>query len=438
MVQSIRTVSTSGAKSVTDTAYKPRFDIELKENGIYEQHVEEGPPRNGSGPKLPQNYETIRDAIRKDRSYDQPTREQYKKYMQLVFKPGTDEKQVDGDQASLFFGWPALLEEGHDKCTGLWTDCIAIRRKSAAKLFTQKPTADRAEGIALGYIPPRIRDQLGGVAVPSPLIGFFNFIVEFKRDGSTYVAHRQNKHAGAVASQAYHEYYTKILKRPEKSWDTARVGSIQFNGDIVVGNVHWVSKGKDEEAEDEPREYHTARIMTHFTFGLDYEDFKTAWRESRNFRDYFFGEREGLLEIFEQEIEARKRKLKAQSELDREVSGAPGQLHGTATAARAKRGRGRPSRHDRTQRKQQEINDSPSSSGGVSGSQGEENAVGDTDSQATDRAEPRRSSARLKRGQERDEPAGIQPKKTKPNASFGAEQHKTQLSQPIGDLGLDT
>ena len=427
MVESQRTPFTSRVKSTNDTVYKPRFDIDLKKNGIFEQDVEEG-PQHGLEPKLPHNYNTIRDAIQKDRPHDEPSPEQYKEYMRLVFTPGVEEEQVNNDQARLFFGWPASLKEGHKKCTGTWNDHVAITRKIAEKPFTQTPKPDRAEGVNLECIPQRFCDELGGTVVPSQTTGFPNFIVEFKREVSMFVAHRQNKHAGAVASQAYHEYYTKILEEPEKSWDIARVGSIEFNGDIVVGNFHWLSKGEDDGIEDEPRDYYMARIMTRFTFGLNFDDFKTAWKESRNFRDYFFNEREELLKEFKQDHEARKRDLKAQRELDQETSGTATQLHG---ASRGKRGRGRPSHHSGIQRKQQKADSSSSKSSDISGSEE------DADLQSTERTEPRRSNVRLKRGQERDKPAGTQSKKAKPNTSASKQQHNTKLSQPIGDLGLD-
>lgn len=151
-------------------------------------------------------------------------------------------------------------------------------------------------------MPEWIVNDLNGLIAPSSL-AFPNFILELKRDGSMYTAYAQNMHNGSTAVQAYHEYYAQIRNTPDESWNIARVGSIQFNGSIVEGNIHWVSKKDGDGTRPQDREYHMTRVMHNSTTGLGLEDFEKARREARNFRDYFRNVREELLEDFNQHLE---------------------------------------------------------------------------------------------------------------------------------------
>ncbi|MCJ1248409.1 hypothetical protein MMC30_005626 [Trapelia coarctata] len=120
--------------------------------------------------------------------------------------------------------------------------------------------------------------------------------MELKRNGSMYVAYTQNRHNGAVTARAYHEYYQQIRKDPDGSFNVARVGSLHFNGDIIEGNIHWVSKARGDGVSPKDRKYHMTRVMCNFTTGLGIDDFQRARQEARNFRDYFRGERQKLLD----------------------------------------------------------------------------------------------------------------------------------------------
>ena len=85
---------------------------------------------------------------------------------------------------------------------------------------------------------------LGGLIAPSTTLAFPNFIPEMKRDGSMYSAYIRNMHSRSVAAQAFHSYYEHIREPPYESWDIATVGATQFNGSVIEGNVHWISKEK--------------------------------------------------------------------------------------------------------------------------------------------------------------------------------------------------
>ena len=102
-------------------------------------------------------------------------------------------------------------------------------------------------------------------------------------------------HNGSVAAQGYLEYYTHIRGSAEESWAVAKVGSIQFNGNVIEGNAYWVNKTGGDGTDPKHREYHMARVMCHFTTCLGLEDYKQARKEARNFQDYFRAGREMLL-----------------------------------------------------------------------------------------------------------------------------------------------
>ena len=432
MAQS-RSGNTATGSVGNDRVYDPKFENDLLENGVFEQRcVPQESPQPEFGPRVPKNYDEILNAIQRSRPVsDDPTPQQYREYMELVFKPQS-ERRVEVTHLTRYFGLPDLMKEGHEVEDKSWTKRVPVTRSTASKPFFQKPKADRTEGLALKCIPPRIRDELGGIAIVSDTIAFPNFMVEVKRDHSMFTAHRQNRHNGSVASQAYHQYYESILEKAEDSWDIARVGSIEFNGDIVVGNVHWVSKEDEDGIGNDNREYHMTRVMNNFTFGLNFDDFKKARREARNFRDYWFDRREELRVEFAKDIEARKRELKQKNAQNQNNARAGGPSH---TRQRGKRGPGRPPRTS-TQRRQEGgdiLSSDKDGSSNDSGSQHEGNTVEDTDSNAT---ELRRRN-RLKRGKEPSVPANTKTKKTRHNASARTQHSNSQLSQPMKDFELN-
>jgi hypothetical protein len=133
------------------------------------------------------------------------------------------------------------------------------------------------------YFLNGLEKQLGNYAKPITGLAFPNFIVEHKSEGSMRIAHTQCRLDGAFAARAYYELHG-LYGSPEIALNTALVGTVEFNGEIFVGNVHWVSKPSNDGKE---LSYHMRRVACFFTRGLCVEDFLEARRIARNFREYF-------------------------------------------------------------------------------------------------------------------------------------------------------
>ncbi len=265
------------------TVYSQTFLDELTERGILEQQIE----KQRAGFQKPANYDEIRSAILKDRPHDKPTKANYKTYMQSVMNISneTAQRKLYGS----FFGTSGEIEAPHlEQSDERWLKHNPIVGKVDRKDCKQAPKPDLAEGLRALEIPRWIRKRLQGHAVPRSRLAFPNFLVELKRDKSMFTAHVQNRHCGAVAMQGFVEYYFQLHDDPKDAWNIARVGSIEFNGDTVVGNVHWASSSK---RNPESRKYHMTRVMCNFTCGLSYEDFVSARKQARNFREYFMTKR---------------------------------------------------------------------------------------------------------------------------------------------------
>ena len=273
--------STSGT-----TAYNKKFLGVLERHGILEQQF------LAKQPIAPNNYQDILTAIGRKREHSPgPSPLDYKKYAEAVFN-SHNEESVKLLLFPRFFGPSLEVSDGHSQEIGqLWTKGVAIAGENSAKELSAKTNPDYAEGLNAPELPEWVCETAGASSAPGGLMAFPNFLVELKRDLSMYTAHAQNRHRGAIASQAYHNYYEKVRKTPGESWAIAKVGSIEFNGDTVVGNLHWVDKTNTGR-----RRYHMTRILCLFTCGLNFEDFKEARKRARNFRDYFSDVRDNLRE----------------------------------------------------------------------------------------------------------------------------------------------
>lgn len=160
----------------------------------------------------------------------------------------------------------------------------------------QRPNPEVAEGLISTEVPYWIRKRLGGYCNPRAYIAFPNFVVELKGDGSMFVAHVQSRLAGAVASQAFVECLDQIQGNAKSAGETSLVGSIKFNGEVIMGNIQCVSSSNGSLTNRKARKYHITRVMSRTTHGLGYEDFIAACKEARNFRDYFRVKQEKFLE----------------------------------------------------------------------------------------------------------------------------------------------
>ena len=79
--------ATTNTSARNNTVYNRRFGNDLIANGMFEQQcIELEPPEQGFAPRVPKNYDIIRNAIQKDRpDTDDPSPQEYHEYMQLIF-----------------------------------------------------------------------------------------------------------------------------------------------------------------------------------------------------------------------------------------------------------------------------------------------------------------------------------------------------------------
>lgn len=277
-------------KNKAISVYNQAFIVELKDRGILDHQFKQ----TGFDLKTPSNYRQIRNAIVKDRPRDHPSMAEYRDYTELAFSV-SNEPDV-GVIYPIFFGVPPKLRVPHlNAIDKRWNEHKPITGAIDLSSRSQAPQPDLAEGLDANEVPRWIREQLSEYSMPRAELAFPNYLVELKRDQSMFVGHVQNRHAGAIASQAFVEYYVQLHKDSSSAWDNARVGSIEFNGDIVVGNIHWVSSSDQSGQDPTIRKYHMTRAMCRFTHGLSYDDFKLARKEARNFREYFVRDRERFL-----------------------------------------------------------------------------------------------------------------------------------------------
>ncbi|KAI9876899.1 MAG: hypothetical protein M1830_005325 [Pleopsidium flavum] len=266
----------------------PKFATDLTRRGILEQQFAE----HHKLPPKPKNLHAIESALQKRRNSPPPTVQDYIDYSEKVCDT-SNESEVGMDLFYPYFG-KEVRNDHKIKKNEKWKDHVPIQGPKLKTKYPKAPRPDYAEGLKVIDMPEQIEEELSGLAIPSSELAFPNFTAEMKRDGSMYLAHIQNRNNGSVASQAWHEYYTKIHSDPDKSWDFANVGSIQFNGDVVIGNVHWVSKLSGDGSQGEQRQYHMRRVFGHCITGLGTEVFAQGRQEARNFRDYFYDLREKL------------------------------------------------------------------------------------------------------------------------------------------------
>lgn len=275
------------------TVYSQTFLDELTERGVLDQQLK----AERFEFDKPSNYDAIRSAIMKNRPWDVPSKEDFEEFTDSLMDASISNETAQGKLYQLFFGTSKVLRAPHlEQHNDKWNKHEPIIGEVDAKDCKQVPWPDLAEGLKRVEVPRWICKRLRGYSVPRARLAFPNFVVELKRDRSMYTAHAQNRHCGAVASQAFVEYYAQFPDDSESPWNIARVGSIEFNGDVVVGNIHWASSSDKTGQDRTVRKYHMTRVMCRFTYGLGYEDFVVARKEARNFREYFLDKRKEFLQ----------------------------------------------------------------------------------------------------------------------------------------------
>jgi hypothetical protein len=169
-----------------------------------------------------------------------------------------------------------------------------------------KPKPDYAEGISAEQLPHwAIRDPHLSTYINPDChlqLGLPNFLVEYKGEGSMKVAHQQARLDGGVAAEGLYKLYSRLNKSEESCLDQPLVGTLEWNGDVVIGNVHWATKSISGSREVD---FHMCRVMCHMTRGIGIDDFLKNRAKARNFRQYFANVRERIfkdLQDFEKPV----------------------------------------------------------------------------------------------------------------------------------------
>jgi hypothetical protein len=259
------------------SAYDKNLPELLTRRSIFDEVL---PPN----PENPKNLKAIQDAIlavpfppTDTREPDEQEIEDYSTYCQIIFEPGISESDIGSRACVPLFGIPNKLPGIHIRGGGpKWGDVGQPK-------LDYVPRPDYIEGISSLLLPEWVEKHLGNYARPIAGVAFPNFLVEYKGETSMRVAHTQCRLAGAYAARGYYELHG-LYGSPDVILDTALVGTIEFNGEICVGNVHWVSKPSGGSGD---LHYHMKRVLCSFTRGLGEKDFIRTRQMARNFRSYF-------------------------------------------------------------------------------------------------------------------------------------------------------
>jgi hypothetical protein len=258
------------------STYDKNLPEELTRRGIFDEVLP-------ADPSKPKNLLAIRNALlASPPSSDTipPSEEEisdYSIYCQIITSVGILENDLAARAFQPFFNIPLQLPDPHVRGgKQQWGE-------TSMPKIPQKPKPDYFEGLSSLAVPEWVEKHLGNYARPVAGIAFPNFLVEHKSEGSMKVAHTQCRLDGALAARGYYELHG-LYGDPGVVLNTALVGTVEFNGESFVGNVHWVSQPSGGGKE---LEYHMRRVVCFFARGLKVEDFLTARRAARNFRAYF-------------------------------------------------------------------------------------------------------------------------------------------------------
>jgi hypothetical protein len=258
------------------STYDKNLPEQLTRRGIFDEVL---PP----DPEKPKNLSKIQDALLiSPPSFDMspPSEEDighYSAYCEIITSAGILETDMAAQAFEPFFGVTKPLPKPHIRGSKQkWGET------SEPKIYT-RPKPDYFEGLSSLMVPEWVVSHLGNYARPVTGIAFPNFLVEHKSEGSMKLAHTQCRLDGALAARGYYELYG-LRGDPSVVLNTALVGTVEFNGESFVGNVHWISQSSNGGKE---LEYHMRRVLCFFARGLEIEDFFTAQRAARNFRAYF-------------------------------------------------------------------------------------------------------------------------------------------------------
>lgn len=283
------------------TAYDPLMPERLTEFGVFDETYSE----DIEDLKTPKNIHDIVNSItslQNDSTNEAQLRQEYKAWLETILKPVFNE-----DDAGRYFNGYMDVPPYDPPAPHF----LAIKQQWTAPIDSQiktwKANPDFVEGIAGPQLPNWISTALGSYVRPdiAMAVALPNFIAEFKGKGVMKIAHQQARLDGGYASQGFFKLYEHLRKlgegkrgEPYKNLDftqnflgQALVGSIEYNGEVMICNVHWASRSKDA---DRKVDYHMRRVMGHLTRGLGFDDFVKYRAEARNFRRYFSNVRENI------------------------------------------------------------------------------------------------------------------------------------------------
>ena len=278
------------------TAYDPLMPEKLTGFGVFDEMYSS----DVQDLKTPNNMQDIVNAINarpNHNSNEVQLRQEYKAWLEAILKPIFNE-----DDAGRYFNGYMDLPQ-YDLPAPHF---LAIKQQwttpADSQIKTWKPNPDFVEGIAGPQLPEWISTALGPYVRPdvAMVVALPNLIAEFNCKGGMKIAHQQARLGGGYASQGLFKLYEYLrgLGQPYEDLDFtqyfldhALVGSIEYNGEVMIGNVHWATKSKDP---DRKADYHMRRVMGHLTRGLDFKDFVKYQTQARNFRRYFSNVREKI------------------------------------------------------------------------------------------------------------------------------------------------
>jgi len=272
------------------STYDKNLPEELTRRRVYDESF---PPKL----KDPKNLSAIQDVIFNGNGIStdviQPSEQdetEYVEFCRIVASVGLNEARIAGWAFNPYFDIRHPLEEEH--ASGInqrWIDFPEPK-------IHQKPSPDYFEGLVSEKLPEWVEKHLKNYARPVPGIAFPNFLAELKAEGSMKIGHTQCRLGGACAARGYYELHGLYGNPDDVVLNTALVGTIEFNGEVCVGNIHWVDKPSTDLGE---LEYHMKRVFCFFTKGLGVKDFIKGRRVARSFRAYFAELRAGHLKRLE-------------------------------------------------------------------------------------------------------------------------------------------
>lgn len=269
-------VSEDPPSSAAMSTYSKELPIELTRRKVFEENFYHDAP-------APKNLIAIQNAIDFQDGISsgvgEATVKDYVKFCQAITRSGINEVVMARDAFDPYFNLHSEFESAGKYAFAMskkWIDYPEPK-------IDPKPSPDYFEGLSTVDVPEWVDKHLERYATPVPEVAFPNFLAEIKSEGSMRIGHTQCRLDGAFAARGYYALHG-LYSPADIALNTAFVGTIEFNGEICIGNVHWMTKCPKGELE-----YRMKRVFCVVTRGLGVEDFVKGRGKARNFRSYFAG-----------------------------------------------------------------------------------------------------------------------------------------------------